>query len=75
MFTDQHRKMLQGLIADPRWVAVQEYFDWYMKQNFTEQSIKRDDEFNTLWEAASAEGGKMHLQAFFDGFITEAKRV
>lgn len=71
---DYHRRMLQQLIAQPEWEGLQAYFDDYLKRNFTQASIKRDNEFETMWQAAQNEGGKMYLQAFFDGIIEEARK-
>ena len=73
--TDQDRKTLQTLMEDPRWEAVDRYYQHFMLQNFAIVSIKRNDQFNTLWEAAASEGGKDFVQRFYQGFENEAKKV
>ena len=61
---NQDKKNLQRLQQDPRWVAVEKFFEEYLKSNFIHGSIKRDNEFETIWAAADSEGGKRHIQNF-----------
>ena len=51
-------------MQDPRWGAFEIVFEDYLKRNFLESSIKKANEFETIWWAAYNEGGKEHLQKF-----------
>lgn len=72
---DQHRKQLQGLQTDPRWGAVEAFFEDYMLRHFALGSIKRQTEFDTLWYAAEHEGAKRMLANFMKELETEASKV
>lgn len=52
-------------MQDPKWNALEVAFDSYKKANFLDISVKRINEFETIWEVAHSEGGKYHLQAFW----------
>lgn len=69
---NQTRKQLQQLMSDARWQAVELALQEYLKENFLQESIKRDSEFETLWYAASQEGAKGHLQRFIAELENEA---
>ena len=73
--TDQHRKQLQTLMSDPRWAAVDTFFSYFIENNFIHQSLKREDQFNTLWYAAEYEGGKRALLDFKNMLEQEAHKV
>lgn len=75
MFTNSHRKMLQSLMQSSEWEAIEAYLQHYTQQNFVQQSIKRDSEFETVWQAASQEGGRSHLLTFFQNMEEEAKQI
>ena len=62
-------------MSDPRWSAIETYIQDYLITNFLQDSIKRDDEFETIWYAAHGEGGKYHLQRFFIELENEAKNA
>jgi hypothetical protein len=74
-FNDQHRKMLQRLLQQPEAEALEAFVDDYMLRNFAQASIKRDDQFNTLWYAAEAEGGKNHITRLMTEMESEAGKV
>jgi hypothetical protein len=70
----QQIKQLQALQSDPRWAAIEQFLAEYIKDNFIQQTVKRDTEFNTIWELAHAEGGKFHIQRFFNQLEQEAMK-
>ena len=72
---DQHRKMLQRLMQDDNWSAVEAFMADYLLRHFAQTSIKREDEFNTVWYAAEAEGAKRHLVNFFTEMEAQASKV
>lgn len=73
--SNQARKQLQQLMSDARWQSVDVALQEYLKENFLQESIKRDTEFETLWYAASQEGAKGHLQRFFAEIENEAYKA
>lgn len=73
--TIQQSKIIQQLLSDPRWPTLEEALKEYMLNQFVAQSARRDTEFATIWEIASNEGGKMHLQSFFLWLESEASKV
>lgn len=72
---DQQRRLLQQLMSDERWSAVEAFFDSYMLENFGRQSIKRTTEFETVWQAAETEGGRMHILQALKQMEQEAAKV
>lgn len=62
---NQTKKQIRGLMQDPRWPALEEAFYEYIKSNFVNESYKRSNEFDTIWNLAHREGGKYHLNAFW----------
>ena len=62
-------------MEQPQWRAFEACFDDYLKQNFLQSSAKRDTEFDTIWEIASQEGAKMHLNNFKATLEAEAARI
>ena len=72
---DQHRKQLQQLMEQLQWGAFDVFFDEFLKRNFLQASIKREDQFHTLWYAAEYEGAKRALQDFKNQLEAEAKQV
>jgi len=59
-------RQIRGLMQDPRWSALESALSDYMRDNFLNPSIKKDNEFDTLWYCAYNEGGKYHLKTFFN---------
>lgn len=62
-------------MKDPAWKVVEKLYTLYTQDRFVKQSIKRDSEFETLWQAAYDEGGKQVLQDFFANMEWHAKSV
>lgn len=60
-------------MEDPRWPAIEEFLKEYIDENFVNFSVKRDTEFNTVWEMAYSEGGKIHLFNFIKRLEDEAR--
>ena len=71
----QQRKQLQKLMSEANWAAFDAYFNDFMIKNFVQSSIKREDQFHTMWYAAEQEGAKRTLQQFKDGLEAEARQV
>lgn len=71
MLDIQTKKQIRGLMQDPRWLALEDAFKIYLKENFLDTSIKRANEFETLWFAASQDGGKWHLNNFWSKLESE----
>lgn len=59
---NQHKRQLRGLQEDARWDAVEAFIEDFKKRHFTQASIKRGTEFDTMWYAAEMEGGKRYLE-------------
>lgn len=72
---DQHRKMLQSLMVQPQWAGFEAFFEAFMRQEFVQQSVKRDTEFQTIWYAAEQEGAKRKLLEFKQLMEDEARLV
>ena len=68
------RSQIRGLMQDPRWGAFEQAFEIYKKNYFLETSIKRENEFSTLWEASWREGGQYHLENFMKYLEDEAMK-
>ncbi len=58
---EQTKKQLQALMSDQRWGAVELFIADFMRRHFVQQSVKRETEFDTIWYAAEAEGGKNYI--------------
>ena len=72
---DQYRKQLQYLMSQPQWGAFEVFFKEFIERNFLQSSIKRNSEFETMWQAAENEGGKRMLQSFKDNLENEARQI
>uniref|UniRef100_A0A6M3XZP7 Uncharacterized protein n=1 Tax=viral metagenome TaxID=1070528 RepID=A0A6M3XZP7_9ZZZZ len=72
---NQTKRSIQALLSDIRWEAVETVVDEYVKENFVQESVKRDTEFNTIWYSAHSEGGKHHLLKFFKELENEAQSL
>ncbi len=62
-------------MSDPSWAAVERYFEEYMKKHFVQTSVRREDEFNTIWYAAESEGGRRFLNDFMQQMEQEASKA
>ena len=71
----QTRKQIRALMQDPRWNALEFAFDEYKKQHFLETSLKRANEFETIWNVAHSEGGKYHLNGFWNYLEDNAQKA
>lgn len=58
-------------MQDPRWLALEDAFKIYLKENFPDTSIKRANEFETIWNAAYSDGGKWYLNNFWSKLESE----
>ncbi len=53
-------------MQSPQWPAFETAIYDYMKEQFHDSSLKRQNEFETLWNVAFTEGGKYHLNQFIN---------
>jgi len=74
MLDKQIRNQIRGLMQDQRWNALEQAFQTYLKNYFLETSIKRENEFETIWNGAFGEGGKYHLNNFMKLLEDEASK-
>ena len=73
--TDQNRKQLRKLMEDPAWIGFEAFFRVFMEKNFVISSVKRSNEFDTLWYLAEAEGGKRFLHTFVKEMEEEVNKL
>ena len=73
--TNTRRRQLQRLMESTDWDAFLEFHNEFMLQNFAQQSIRRNSEFDTIWYAAESEGGRKFLQFFISQLEEEAKQA
>lgn len=66
------KNQIRNLLSDIQWQSIEKYKDEFMKENFVESSLKRENEFETIWNAAYQEGGKAFLFRFLNGIEVEA---
>lgn len=69
------KKQLQRLMESNDWESLEAFLRDFMIRVFAQGSIKREDEFNTIWYAAEMEGGKRLLAQFFREMEEEAKNL
>ncbi len=62
-------------MQDPRWPAFEFAFQAYLKEQFLDSSLKRANEFETIWNGAFQEGGKWHLNNFIHKLENEAQNL
>lgn len=74
-FPDSHKRSLQRLMEDKDWAAVEAYVAYFMLQNFAAASIKRNSEFETIWQAAEQEGGSRYIQLLMRGMENEVRSL
>ena len=69
------RKLLQEAQTSQSWEAVEDFKDEYIEQNLKlDETIRRQTDFDTIWERAFKEGGKYHLESFFNSIENEARK-
>lgn len=72
---DIARRQLQRLQQHPDWAGFEVFFEHFMLTQFISASVKRDSNFETIWQAAYQEGGKEYLREFYRQLEEEAKKV
>jgi hypothetical protein len=75
MTSPQDAKMIRALMEDPRWGAVERSLAEYFQLNFMQNPTRMTTEFDTIWHWATQEGGKNHLEGFFNGLEAEARNA
>lgn len=73
--TPSQQKQIQRLMSNNDWLAIERFLEEFKLKNFVDESMKRNTEFETLWNAAEKEGAKNILQLFFNELENEAKKV
>lgn len=68
------RSQLRQLQQSPQWASFEQAFQEYLKNYFLETSIKRENEFETIWNCAFSEGAKFHLNNFMKFLEDEASK-
>jgi len=74
MITNSDRKMLQDLQSSIAWEALERLRDEYIEALDLVGPIKRENEFETIWQRAYNEGGRDHIRQLFDQMFNEAKK-
>lgn len=69
------KRQLQRILQDKDWPVVERFLSEFLRNNFLEGSVKRDNEFETMWYVAFNEGGKFFLQKFFGQLEEEARNL
>ena len=67
------RKLLQEVQENRGWATLEEYLEEYISA-IKPVHVKRDTEFDTIWELAENEGGIKHLRTFFASLEEEARK-
>ena len=65
MDKEQVKKQINGLMSDERWNGLEMFLADFQARHFVQNSIKRGSEFDTVWYAAEAEGGKRYIELLF----------
>jgi len=74
MLDKSTRTSIRQMMQSPQWEAFEFAFNDYKKNYFLETSIKRENEFETIWSASFGEGGKFHLNNFMKVLEDEAQK-
>lgn len=61
-------------MSDEGWPAMEEYLEEYISGLDLKGTMKRENEFETIWQRAFDEGGELHLRNFFKSADAEARR-
>ena len=61
-------------MQSPQWEAFEFAFNDYKKNYFLETSIKRENAFESLWQASYREGGQYRLNNFIKYLEDEAQK-
>ncbi|MFA7662765.1 MAG: hypothetical protein WCX88_02505 [Patescibacteria group bacterium] len=71
--TNSDRKSLQSLQTQPEWEVLEKLLEEYIAGIDLSGSMKRNNEFETIWQRAHSEGGVEHLRNFFKVADSEAR--
>ena len=72
MLNTNEKRLLRNLFQSPVWNVMNKALIVYRKENFFETTAKRETEFDTMWYTAHKEGGKDHLDGFFNNLEQQA---
>lgn len=62
-------------MQDSRWLALEVCIADYLKTNFLDSSIKKANEFETIYWAAYSEGGKDHIKKFMSELESKVMKL
>ena len=75
MLDKSTRTSIRQMMQSPQWEAFEFAFNDYKKNYFLETSIKRENAFESLWQASYREGGQYHLNNFIKYLEDEAQKL
>lgn len=72
--TNDKRKLLQEALSNEGWPVLEEFVEEYINNLNLPGSIRRNDEFNTIWDRAFTEGGEYHIRELLKQLDSEARK-
>jgi len=72
--TNPERQLLQELQMHQGFPVLEKLMDEYIKGLDLKGSMKRETEFETIWQRAIIEGGELHLKTFLAVAESEARK-
>jgi len=72
--SNDERKLLQSVMTDEGWPVLEKYLEEYINGLDLKGTVKRNTEFDTIWQRAFSEGGEHHLRDFFKSAELEARK-
>lgn len=69
------RKLLQEVQKNRGWLEVELFKEKYIKSLNLTGTIRKTNEFDTIWERAWNEGGEYHINQFFKAIFDEANKL
>lgn len=73
--TNPERKLLQEALSNRGWLLVEQFLEDYIESLNLKGSMKRQNDFETIWQRAEAEGGEFHLRNFMNQLDEEARKL
>jgi len=71
--TNDDRKLIQEAMTQRSWLGIENAMKEYTK-GLKQDSIRKQTQFDTIWEAAYSEGGEYHIRQFFIYLFNEGKK-
>lgn len=70
-----NKKLLQDLQTQKGWEELEIFKLEYIKSLNLTGTIRKTNEFDTIWERAWDEGGEYHINQFFKAIFDEANKL